>query len=810
MINKIYFQSISQITEYIVSLNEAEQIVVAPSPEIADFIRTSFQTNEGTNNLDVITFSNFLNTLKKNFSSLDEQVIYRKSQQILTLGAAYRKLNSSPHISFTSFENCYTILTDLKSYSTNYEVLENVLENYSDETKDYVLKLFMLQNNLNLIDEHQALFELSECIRSEIPFEYKQAKNFHLIGFEHISPVQIDFFRSLSLRSKLSFFIPQFVKQNSINSDWFNWLDGDEEFLPLSEIDTSLIRFCKVNQIDYVKKINQTENGDKLFIAGKNTDPAIFDIFGKKQKNYRKKINLFDGQINDLKIIFLNLVTNHELSLSQFLDNIVELSQKSIKEKKYLSVKILSEFHRVARDWGEYFSEEELIKKFELDLFEEIVRLDLPRLYDIEVQEGETFGKVELLGSFSASNGQGTVTYFGPNSLSKGNSVNHLGKVYSLLSSLGPIQRPELSNYFTLSGISSLFSNNFSKSTIFIDEKLDKETDITESLIDIIGEEFQYEEILLEKKEIPLPNKLERVDIPQKILKRTHSANSLQTYLDCPQQYYLKYRIGSFQPLEIENQLNPFEIGRLLHFIVELYFANEFNQQGNKDIQSFIEMEIEKYFEKNKKNFSASFNQDLKSELSYKAKKMILFIQKTLIQMKIKHWSTEYSLSNETSSFKGSIDFLAYNDDTVVILDLKSSVGTKYSKKNILDFNHIQLWIYLLSMQEFIGDRNILFGYFGFRDITSSTAFFVNKNNRMNSVEGLLSEEMIDTTKLTIEKLTSEDFQDLMKDFDAYQMKISEQIELDQRFIPLPTNKSVCEYCDFSQLCKKDGESLLW
>jgi hypothetical protein len=122
---------------------------------------------------------------------------------------------------------------------------------------------------------------------------------------------------------------------------------------------------------------------------------------------------------------------------------------------------------------------------------------------------------------------------------------------------------------------------------------------------------------------------------------------------------------------------------------------------------------------------------------------------------------------------KGYIDCILLDGNKAHIFDFKRSATSIGSKKDLLRFDKIQLWIYRWAMLEKY--QVVWWGY-------------------INLSEGILS------------GLSSEDLAE-DHNFDLYLKTIVEKFRIEAEFAPIPRDEKVCNYCELKLICPKEKVS---
>lgn len=177
------------------------------------------------------------------------------------------------------------------------------------------------------------------------------------------------------------------------------------------------------------------------------------------------------------------------------------------------------------------------------------------------------------------------------------------------------------------------------------------------------------------------------------ISKNRYSPTQLQTYINCPYLYYLKYILG----LEVSNweyeDMEFLDIGNFYHKILENYFKNFKDNlpEYNEDIYREIFLNEFENLDVNLKSIGESlYYERLKAYLKFEIQRMIKY------GLKPKEFEKNFEITIDDIKINGKIDRLDICDKGMVhIVDYKS--GKCPSIKSARAGDNLQLQIYAMA-----------------------------------------------------------------------------------------------------------------
>ena len=308
---KLYNESDDLFVSDIWCSENKQSIVVCPSPSEADRVRTHLSKDERFKLVDVITISKFISN---QFSILEEPPkISRKSELLLSLSIFWKTV--FPDYNYQRFIQAFTLLTELRGTSLELETVDEILEHYHPEVRNGVKVLWMSMTDAGMHDEHSSYSILADAYRSTpSPFEHLADEKIIFYGFGHLSGVQIDLLKSLSIRQEVVIPYRKSLYQKRYQTDWISWILTDElDDAEDVDFDISLktIRFPKNRMAESLFKLEAS--GVDILLG--TTRPALrdylevpieglffktpIDLLGDLFTKFESKIRLLFGENKD-------------------------------------------------------------------------------------------------------------------------------------------------------------------------------------------------------------------------------------------------------------------------------------------------------------------------------------------------------------------------------------------------------------------------------------------------------------------------------------------------------------------------------
>lgn len=698
------------------------------------------------------TIAQFVKSLIRDEDS--NRKIYRKSELFLLLSVVWKRAGGE--LTFNKFNQAYTLLTDYRGYTSDINLIHEILGEHPDEIST-ALKWFYAYMDVEQILDEQSAYQLCSEILKE---KGESLGNIMLIGFSHFSPMQIELINTMGMKGDV--YIPCYREneENIISTDWPYWLDASgAETISLICEEKKYEAKVKIYPKGYLSMAMQSESkaSEQVMLFDKNPDIKSFLEVDQKDSFYKVPANLFMPYLPELE--------SEEWSDS-FIDNKIS---ESVLKKDFIRLKIYLSLSETLKKWREISDQNKDPLEFDRKIILEILKLDLPRVFSMPVGENlwsQTIFDLSRIEALEAD--KKTVVCVKNSGLSFSSSMEVFSeKIKTFLVSLGPIRNVRLERKQLQCQIKELLTNSMNTFLIedgTLDENIfwsELEIGETEKVaLNFECKEEDYLQSFVTRKQLDLPKV---------------SASRFQTYLDCPRKYYFSYlnkwNIDSIKTTSFSSA----DMGLMVHEVIEVV---------TKDKSKKIDQVIKETMNK----FSASKAiplirwEESRYKIRAKAKNGIQFLNELKNIDPNILFNFERPLAGEGIS--GRID-LFWESEILGkgIVDFKSSSYGIPNNKEHAEFKKIQLWYYLLHCG--IDQKEInLWGYFNLSKPESSL-FYSRKKG------------IIDRYKLNvIEELS-------LTAVEVFLSETKKRILNEQKYLPLPSSPGACTYCHLSNLCPK-------
>jgi RecB family exonuclease len=759
--------------------------IICPHPMAADALRSKLKD---PSRAEVITISKFSSELLK---EVDPDISAKRKADLLgQLATIWKKKLSS--FSADSFFDSFNLFTELRGYTLDFELVKEVLPFYDDAVQQSLPIYWAYLDQLGLVDEHKANEILSHHLKEgDI---CNEDETIVVWGFNHINSGQIDFLNSLSIRNEVIIPFSKEVFKQTRQSDWIRWFRAEELAEDIKEFNCSVRTYfypkkrlaAKIAEISSTEKISEILLGEKKvsldsclevsYLATNFRSSAdLFNSFGKRVMDQIEKVV---GEGCDSSVLEEFLKTSLEKELS-----------KEFEAKNFRLIKVYSLLLDTITEYIDLSSDNEFFKFYDLQVVREILALNYPRDYFIPINEEEEkcslFGLNELESCAGTSNPLFIISedYQG---VKKGGS-KYQEEVIKFLTSLGPIQRPELEFLVVREKFREIIDQN--NYTFCIQEGLlDGDRNWNDFLSGVELEEQSIET----KKEI---EKSDVLSAKENYFKGRLSASKLQTYIDCPRKFYYSY----IERREIDSnntkEIRPNEIGSLEHEVVENYFK-ERNKWDEQYLKELVEKTYKEFSIKNKKSLVKMKEKLSLYEIFNYSENGIRFILNILENLPGSRVVFEKELQS-SANITGRIDCLIEFEGKIAILDFKRSSFSIANKTEIEKFIKIQLPFYL---KHFGGDiNNVIF--WGYVNLSSpEDSLIINGANEFS--KDLMSNLNF---KVSSRKSVFDDMNSWFQEYEDFESEKISELQEDLRWPAHPNKDDVCTFCSVSNLCSRGG-----
>jgi len=552
--------------------------------------------------------------------------------------------------------------------------------------------------------------------------------------------------------------------------------------------------------------IENTSISGNLFVklADIENEDALFELAVETLEHMDIKASIEDLQniLKELHLLLFTLwedITNfHDfaLSLGKFLDTLV---RKSLIGNYPLNLKIAKRLYNIRDELENIsFSRENFIKEDIFKIFQDMLENEIISF------SGSPLKGLQVLGMFE------TRSLSFENVIIMNGNESQLPRLHiyepliphDIIVSLGldTIEKEEEIQHYLFKRIISVAKNvhliyeeNSEKErSRFIEEiiwqRQKKEKTFT---IKPIPQVSFSTEVLLDKREIKKTK-----EMIEFLKKYTYSISSIDTYLQCPLQFYYKYVLGFEEKAELPEDIEGKEIGTFIHQLLRDTFARFINRkpQINKEFsREFLKMFAEKF-----KNFSSKRRRPdlfmLEKVLDFRLKRFLTFEQ-TSKERRVekilyleKQFKEKIELSGITFDFTYIVDRVdKLEDGSVLILDYKTGADApkpqqadklekmKFKRESIRDqIRSFQLPLYYYFEKKKYEEETLNAALYNLRSLKLSYLYNKNRNE---------------------EKL-------MQICLNALDFILHEIIDAEKTFMADSANERNCKYCPFFSLCR--------
>lgn len=756
MLEVIFYDSASDFGELKHSENAAT--IICPSPTIADGLRRYVGDD-----FEILTISKWVADLLK--SKKLERI--NKAHLMLRLASVWR--HYFPDGSSFQFFHSFELFTELRSFTLDLSLLAEFLKETDETIAKSIFIFWTYLDNEQIIDEHLGY---SKC--SDMNLD----KPIWLIGFKNLSGIQLDMLKNLAERQSVTVFIPRSVYAGSISSDWTRWL------IPHVDIEINSIT-KKINLGVFPKnKLNVS-----LTLLRKKLPSADLVLAGSEIKiNQLGEIaiagDFFKTQEDFLKIcredVFKKLfesIGKSQVDLVEFYSSLDSEKEKALTAENYLTFKALTLVEECLEMYREFQTH---IDEFSLKIFQHVVELNSPRVYAISnyQNDGNKIFKLDELGFLKLQAPAILIASSGCGGLRS--SEKKLNESFlNAIKSISPVKRAGLEFLFVKNDITNFLAD--SENILLIEEGLDL-TDLSwrEVLSNVEINQIQIEPSFQLKK--PKDYLLNKINAPKEQVKKL-SASRLQSYMDCPRKYYFSYVDKIDHRPEQRLSLGQDEMGTIEHDIIKKYFESlnaQISQPVDENkIKSICENEIDSYLSHSQIDLSFKTRQVHYFEILNSAKNAIAFLNDFIFEEKAYDIKFEVPLGENRLNLVGFIDCIVYlPDDYIAVFDFKRSSAAIGSKADTMNFNKVQIWVYLVVLAEFLQKKILAWGYINIAEPDESLVFY-------EKVKNILTPELLsESTNFISAKIL--------------------ELKSEEAFSPIPRNSKICQFCEVSLFCPKE------
>ena len=785
MMQIVYF---SQKEQFLTALNDyqGEKIFITPSPAKADGLRERLINFPGSH--DVITIAKFTGHLVQFlWEGREKPSVKRKSELLLVFGILKNKY--FPSLGYEQFTQAYNLFSDLRSFTLDEEALSGVLEEQTEEIRGAVQLFWKLLELTGYLDEHGTYQKITEALRSSE--EIEAFRKIHVFwGFQHLNGQQVDLLKALSIRYDVIIPFPLSLKEKLKHSDWPSWLkDAGVKEVTLPAIESyPKARWVPVNSRELATNLKALlQEHDQIILGVSKLSPLHLDLVPSLRVSYKIPHQLLQSEIIELyeKLKEVYREPSDLLNLDQFL---LKLRAQGPKLKMLKTVELYQDAVQAIK---ELTDENIVVDAFFLKLLNEVVTLNQPRTSYIPITAKELTIDLKDMSSLEDVKRDRRVILGIDDRFEEIQSLgqNYTETIQKALSSLGPLKRNELELHFKRWEFTDLFSQ--AEVIVLMSESTLKHSLVWKKL---------FQNIELEKEGAPNISGSKTIrdhfqDIPKVHFSGSFSASKFQSYLDCPRKFYFNYVDKIFPMITLENDFDPMTSGTISHELIEVF------HKRNLDIEALpklVQETMDEYILKNKLTLPKEVYLKHQIVFNHRSYNGIQFLKdlETALNEKIE-WKMEQAFSiNENYKLTGKIDCLGVSENSIILIDFKSTASAASTNTEILDMDSLQLWTYARAASALVGDfskKNVVLGYVSLDKPSDS--------NLLITDEGLFAS--LKANKFCKFKLLEEPFSEKFKEAQEKMDALVTTIQEERRFLARPRKSTTCRFCELSKICVK-------
>ncbi len=725
-------------------------VVVTPTPNIADMLRVKINKAD----TQTETIAHFI---KQSFPKDLQDHFFNKSKYYFFLSLQWKRFNEN--FNYSEFDKLFNLFTELRSYTLDYELINDLFSDEELPSKAVLAKFWELSDAAQIIDEQQSYKLFLEQDLTSL-----NNKNILFWGFKHFSGLQIDLLKHLADRTDIYIFVPKPIYQGKKNQiDWTEWLSLGHTLIELNdelvlENQNTLISYSKNRLNQSLAKIGEGE----LFVASDDFTLLNSLEIPWNSFSFKTGLNLFETEVAEL---FSECQT--KVNKGEPLDFSLMVSS-ALAKKNSKKLKVISLFKTLLDEYLK-FSQSELCE-FDLKVLRTCVELDLPRNFAVPLNQASLISvKTKEDFNFSEKGLTKTIIFFEE---TRGDSSNNtLSDIQKKMKTISPIRNHKLDFNFFKHSLYDLTAQGVNR--IFIPENF-------------LEDNFDYSEIFKTIAPNEVNDKIENskklvtdtLKVEQAVASQTKkiSYTYLQTFLDCPRKFYYKYIDRIDLRVDLTLELAAHEIGRLEHQIIGAYFNHETKVYNQILHQRLIDELLTTLIQTEQKQI------DLTNQQLYKIE-LLLNTKETIELLLAFDRPVKFEVPLTKTGYAGAIDLVLAE----ALFDFKRSKFSIPSKKDLLEFNSIQLPFYLVNYEASCG----VMGYLNVGNLAESML--------------LVDSALVDSFKPIFEKFKLKsyplDFNDLKVRYREFEKKLIDQIQSEKSFLPKPKNQEACRYCDLRAVC---------
>lgn len=762
--------------------------VICPHPSLADSSRLFFSSDA-----QVLTISRFVKD-QLALAYPDKEISSKgKADLLLFLSGVWRSRIGPQKLE--TFKQAFKLFTELRSFTLDLNLIEEILEEFAEEVQAAIKLFWLVCEQLELVDEHKTYSLLSEAYRTlENPVNDKamiegHGERFIFWGFRHLSALQVDFLKALSLRHEIYIPLPQAVFSSLQNSDWPCWLGAKIQTQDKTKEEEAgeirLLHFAKGRLSEKMLAYDQQAKNSDILLCTESPELDHYLEIPYKNLSYRSSLELWKGDFEKVCELLIERTETYQETLKL-------LIQEGLQKQNFSRLKILLLIQNVFVEWQGISEAHTEPTFFDEAILREISLLRLPRNFIFPLIK-ENQGSIYSLREVEGLREERPLYICASSKYEdlKGGSEAYNTRVMEFLRAIGPVQRREFAFSFVKNNLRRILQRP--QSLLFFEEGL---------LEHMLSWSDLFKGMQIVPLGDPLGNKQEKINDPlslQKKAKRLEkiSATSLQGYLDCPRKFYYSHIERVKDRPEFESSLRSDELGTLEHEVIAKYLS-KYEQWDHQNHRVIVQEQFQIYLKRFQKVLSLLEREKAFWEISNYSANGI----RALLKLKNSWAGMTFSFEEKLQGtlhdlpLRGSADCVIQTPEGWGLLDFKRSKASIPSAKELESLESVQVPFYLAHLSH--GHERCLF--WGHLNLSVTLESQVFAKDEM-TLERLSLADFLEGKKLSCF------FPDMLTYLEKEQTLMG-QIAKDDTFLAHPLNKDTCTYCSLSNICTRGGEAL--
>lgn len=737
--------------------------VITPSAVQSDSIQELLK--EDSHQISVQTISYFMRSL-----GLEQN---RKVELIMIFGRTFRKV--FPEESFDLFLRTFNLFTELRSFSLNQDLLNDILQDYDERIVQCFNIFWAILDSMDLKDEQLAYHSLSLKAQEEDDEHILSERNLMFWGFQFLSINQINMLESLALRNDVYLPLSRFVLENIKNSDWPSWLNNAQVIkLESKKVKEKVIRMRKYSSGYLNRDLKKyfDENIGDVFLLNKKASLDQVQEIPLKGASFKVSSESLVKEVIDLKKEVQGFKGKGYQELIAY---IVEGLSGNIEGQNFRRLKVNLTLNAILKELGDLTELDNNIDQFEIDYLMYMLNLNLPRNTISPMMTKESAKIFDMNSGLVIEKDRNILIASGNYTVISSHQSLDV-EIEKKLLAVGPLKNRSLEELYFLDFVKMI--KRSSHLDVFWERGLEDKSEAWKSLYDIFNDSSELE---IENAGMKLSNvSFEKEGI---VSLGSISASKLQTFYDCELKYY--YRYIEKLDLEVESltSLKPNEIGTITHQLIEEKF--KFNDSLNARAVKVLNQ----YLVKNQKNIIPALYKSYLTEIINHARHGIDVLS-NLISMKTEiALEFERPLQNrvENINVRGSVDCLITSESLNGIIDFKRSKASIPTITQVKNIEKFQLWFYNKHLDHEID-------FLAYLDLSEpeSSILYAREGVDFNDLKFFPG-------KIVVLK----EWGDHEADYQNIENEQLTKLRRQQSFAPTPQNPKVCQYCFIKGICSK-------